>query len=499
MEYLGGTTLDHAIPVNGLPLARALKFATRIADALAKAHEAGIVHRDLKPSNVMVTPAGDVKVLDFGVAKLLEPTDDSAPTRTVALTDEGTTIGTPAYMSPEQAEGRKVDGRSDIFSFGSVLYEMVTGRKAFSGESRLSVLAKILNEEPTPPSRVSALVPLEVEKTILRCLRKDPARRYQTMADLKVALEDLATETGATAPAQSRAQSSSSSTRWALAAAAAVVVAAVGYFVSQSWRTVPAEVPLRAVPLTSLSGVVRSPSFSPDGNYVAFVWSGPKQDNPDIYIQQIGAGEPHRLTSDPANDYSPSWSPDGRAIAFLRRTGSVSDLRLIAPLGGPERKLADIRLHVPEYRSRFLTWCPDSSCVVVTDGSPNGQTDALFAVSLLTGEKRQLTDPPTTATGQWAAVDVDPAISPDGRWLIFRRDTTPFSGWLLPSAVDSRRPAASRRKVNRCGCRQTTWLAIRSGPLTVAKSCTPLVARFGGLTPSTVGRRHACPSSVRTV
>ena len=201
MEYLAGTTLDHAIPVNGLPLTRALKFATRIADALAKAHEAGIVHRDLKPSNVMVTPSGDVKVLDFGVAKLLEPTDDCGADANRRADGGGDDVGTPAYMSPEQAEGRKVDGRSDIFSFGSVLYEMVTGRKAFTGESRLSVLAKILNEEPTPPSRVSALVSIDVEKTILRCLRKDPARRYQTMADLKVALEDLIIESGPTAQA----------------------------------------------------------------------------------------------------------------------------------------------------------------------------------------------------------------------------------------------------------------------------------------------------------
>jgi eukaryotic-like serine/threonine-protein kinase len=206
MEYVGGKTLDQMIPANGLRSLQALHYAVEIADALAKAHEAGIIHRDLKPANVIVTDEGRIKILDFGLAKLLEEADSSvdAATRTAPLTEMGIVVGTVAYMSPEQAEGRKVDGRSDIFSLGSALYEMVTGRKPFTGESSLKVLTKVLNEDPVPPRQLAASISSDVEKIILRCLRKDPARRYQTMADLKVALEDVEQESGARSQVRAR-------------------------------------------------------------------------------------------------------------------------------------------------------------------------------------------------------------------------------------------------------------------------------------------------------
>src|SRR6201982_1203823 len=199
MEFVAGETLDHAIGKKGLKTREVLKYAVQIADALAAAHAAGIVHRDLKPSNVIVTPQGVVKILDFGLAKLTEAGEADAYAETMhgegsPLTEEGTILGTVAYMSPEQADGKTVDSRSDIFSFGSVLYEMATGQRAFTGGSKLSSLSAVLYKDPQPASQAGAGVPAVLDRVIARCLKKDPERRWQTMADVKVALEELRDE-----------------------------------------------------------------------------------------------------------------------------------------------------------------------------------------------------------------------------------------------------------------------------------------------------------------
>src|SRR5215470_6813787 len=203
MEYVAGETLDHLIGKKGLRVRDVLKYAIQIADALAAAHAAGIVHRDLKPSNVIVTSQGVVKILDFGLAKLSETEEADAYAETMhgdgaPLTEEGTILETAAYMSPEQADGKPVDSRSDVFSFGSLLYEMATGQRAFSGGSKLSSLSAVLYKDPQPASQAVAEVPRELDRVIARCLKKDPERRWQTIADVKVALEELRDELGAT-------------------------------------------------------------------------------------------------------------------------------------------------------------------------------------------------------------------------------------------------------------------------------------------------------------
>jgi serine/threonine protein kinase len=201
MELVDGKPLNELIPRKGMRLTEALRIAAQVADALTAAHAAGIVHRDLKPANIMVDAHGRVKVLDFGLAKLVAPTrataadDADKATRTLAaglpVTEEGMIVGSVPYMSPEQVEGRALDARSDIFSFGAVLYEMITGQRAFRGDSRISTLAAVVEKDPPPVSESSASTPPEVERVIARCLRKDVNRRSQSMADVKLALEEL--------------------------------------------------------------------------------------------------------------------------------------------------------------------------------------------------------------------------------------------------------------------------------------------------------------------
>jgi Tol biopolymer transport system component/DNA-binding winged helix-turn-helix (wHTH) protein len=338
------------------------------------------------------------------------------------------------------------DGRSALED------ALETGSRAFGEEHSHSIVHNSFTQDPAPPVRIATAVP-NVENTVLPFPRRDAARRYQPSADPNVPLEDRASETSGTERSQAL-RSFSSRQRWALVVGAGVISAAVYFGVQSRYLSTD---PLRAVPLTSLPGVVRSPSLSPDGNYVAFSWTGPKQDNPDIYVQQIGAGTHHRLTRDPNNDYSPSWSPDGRAIAFLRR-GPDGDTEVwrIAPLGGSERKIAVIKPKRSSYRPISLTWCPDSACILVIDSPRDGQPDAVFAVDLDTGEKRQLTNPQHPAQG-----DADPSVSPDGRSLIFRRDVTPFSGqfYRLPLKGQAVPDGDPVRLTSTLGAGQSSWTA----------------------------------------
>jgi serine/threonine protein kinase len=230
MEYVDGETLDRRIGSRGMRLSLALQYAAQIADALARAHGAGIVHRDLKPGNVMVDKHEQVKLLDFGLAKLGWAAEGGDVEETLAArprTAEGAIAGTVAYMSPEQAEGKAVDARSDIFSFGSLLYEMVTGTRAFQGETPMSTVSAILSKHPEPVTAKVPGLPRELERIISRCLRKDPDRRFQQMAEVKLALEDLKEEWdsgSATRPAiQKRGHRV-----WLAAGLAVVVVAAAG-------------------------------------------------------------------------------------------------------------------------------------------------------------------------------------------------------------------------------------------------------------------------------
>jgi Tol biopolymer transport system component len=284
-------------------------------------------------------------------------------------------------------------------------------------------LAAILHNEPAPINKAARdPVAAELQTLIARCLRKDPQKRVQHLDDVKLALEELKAKSSATLQPRTVA-AAPSRRRWAWAALLPVI-AGVGLFVwSRTHPPAPSE-PLEAIALTTFPGVESYPSFSPDGNHVAFSWNGPKQDNFDIYVQQIGAGSPLRLTTHPATDYDPVWSPDGNWIAFLRGEmpgrrlqSGKSELRLIHPLGGTERKLCEITIPGGLLNPAHLSWCADSNCLVTTDSTGEGKPDALFLVSLETGEKRQLTNPQPPVIA-----DTNAAVSPDGLSLVFHRN-----------------------------------------------------------------------------
>ena len=404
MEYVAGQTLDRKIGRKGMKPGELLKCAVQIADALAAAHAAGIVHRDLKPGNILVTDDGRVKILDFGLAKLIEwEGEPGRGSSTSVLTEEGRIMGTAAYMSPEQAEGKPVDARSDIFSFGSLLYEMATGRRAFQDESSVSTLSAILSQEPAP---INSGLPSELEKIIQRCLRKEPDRRSQNIADIKIALEDLKAESESGKLGQTGVQLQPKGRRTAKwVAVIALLVLAVSSLSIYLLHMQGESSSLTVIPLTNYQGITGAPSFSPDGGRVAFNWNGEKQDNTDIYIKPIGPGPARRLTTDPDDDLDPAWSPDGSLIAF-NRGGFIF---LVSPEGGPERKLTE---------GLIPSWMPNGRFLAVNWRSSPDTPYGIFLVSAETGEKVcPLTVSPSRISG-----DFNPSVSPDGQSLAFIRD-----------------------------------------------------------------------------
>ena len=416
MEYVPGRTLDALIPKTGMPIRELLRVAVHVADALAAAHEHGVVHCDLKPANVIVSSKGVVKVLDFGVAKLVGPHVDaeSTGTVTVPLQPVSATVGTPPYMSPEQAAGKPIDTRSDIFSFGAVLYEMATGRRAFARASGPETLAAVLHEQPTSPRALVATIPETLERIILRCLKKDPARRFQHASDLKVELDELRDETSAPVSATTAATARTSVRRRVSVVMATTLVAA---FAVAYWRR---NDPTPSPVITRLTSEhdTGAASFSPDGTQIAYASTGDDGTNWDIRTRILGAPEVRRLTSHPANEQFPSWSPDGTQIAFLRYEQGASygepwtvhpaAVHVISALGGVARRVSALPARAQ------LSWSPDSAWLAVATAPSTGDAPGgIHLISMATGEARAITrpEPPT--------FHLAPAFSRDGRAVAY--------------------------------------------------------------------------------
>ncbi len=330
MEYVSGKTLDRFIGHRGLTLKQAVKYAVEIADGLAAAHAAGIVHRDIKPSNIMVSEQHRVKILDFGLAKQTEQAETSQDASIAAeapLTNPGLVFGTAAYMSPEQAEGKRVDARSDIFSFGALLYEMVTGRRAFQGQSTVSIMAAVLNQQPPTPRALVATLPAELERVILRCLKKEPERRIQHMDDVKLSLEDVLQEIdspSAPAPAQKR-----TSRAW-LTAAICVAAVAVAFGAWLGRRTFQKK-QITFQRLTFQRGDILGARFASAGTFVyAAEWNGAPS---TLFSAQLGNREARNLGLPSGNIMSVSRNGN---LAILIGAGNALTQGVLAevPLGG---------------------------------------------------------------------------------------------------------------------------------------------------------------------
>jgi serine/threonine protein kinase len=419
MELVIGKTLAQVLPRHGLTTDEFFRIAIPLADAVGAAHEKGIVHRDLKPANVMLATDGRVKVLDFGLAKL-EPTIEQASSEStnLQLTGEGHVVGTAAYMSPEQAAGRTIDGRSDVFSIGVVLYEMATGVRPFTGDSQAAVISAILRDTPKPASELNASLPPLLGRIIRTCLQKDPERRYQSVKDVRNELqtlkEDLESGALAATPSVTSSPVRRRGPQLAVLALAIVALAVIAYFAFGGRRFGTSGAPATFnTQVTNAPGEEISPSISPDGKWV--VYASESSGNRDIYLQSIGGQTPINLTKNsPLSDDEPAFSPDGDHIAFYSARDGGGIL-IMGRTGESPRRLTNFG-HSP-------SWSPDGKEIVFASratANPVAGPGAseLWIVKVESRETRRLLE----------RDGLQPAWSPNGRFIAY---------WSLESAVQS--------------------------------------------------------------
>ncbi|HUP49736.1 MAG TPA: protein kinase, partial [Thermoanaerobaculia bacterium] len=401
MEYLEGESLADRLSRGPLPLEQALTVAVQIADALDKAHRRGIVHRDLKPGNIFLTRTG-AKLLDFGLAKnwaaALGPQASVLETQQKPITEQGTIVGTFHYMAPEQLEGKEADARSDIFAFGAVLYEMLTGRRAFGGKSKVSIIAAILEHDPPPITTLQPMSPPPLERLIRTCLAKDPDDRWQTAHDVGLELRWIAESGAVTLPVASRRRERWLAAGLGLAAALAAVLGALWYRAANQPLEIVASslvAPEDADFAFDLSGM----ALSPDGRKIAFPARN-AAGSVQIWVRRLSdaAAQPLAGTD---GAHAPFWSPDGRTLGFF----ASGKLKRIDASGGPPQSLADAQ------NGRGGAWGTDD--VIVFTPSTGG---ALYRIAASGGTPVAITelDQKTgESTHRW------PFLFPDGEHVLF--------------------------------------------------------------------------------
>ena len=420
MELIQGKTLSALIHEDKTDLRTLVGYLAQAAEGLAKAHSAGIVHRDLKPGNVMVSADGFAKVLDFGLAKLTEKREadvlmTNAPTA-AAVTGQGTLLGTTAYMSPEQIRGVAVDARSDVFSFGSVLYEAATRARPFVAETAVETMHKILNEKPPPVEERNPGVPAELRRVIRRCLAKSPEQRVQSMKDLAIELREVVDEWDTLTTASISGSTISEAPKvsrpnYVLIGAGLVAVVAVVLAVWALGKkpAAPAPAPFQTMKMATLTtrGDVREASISPDGRYLAYLTG--EAGHSSVRVRQIATGADLEVV--PAEDgifEGLSFTPDGNYLFYRKRrrdAPSYSALMQVASMGGASREVAF------DVDSR-ATFSPDGRSIAFGRGVPQERHTNLVVRDLAAGKERDLVrfDDPRT-------ISAAPAWSPDGRTI----------------------------------------------------------------------------------
>src|SRR5215510_4116832 len=403
MEYVEGQTLAARINSHPLKVNEIVGIGSQIADALDEAHSKGITHRDIKPANVMITPRGQVKVLDFGLAKMtraVQPISSDISTQakmtravqpissdisTQAKTEPGMVMGTVPYMSPEQALGREVDHRSDVFSLGVTLYEMTTGRLPFAGANSSETLDRILHAQPEAMARFNSDVPAELERIALKCLEKEREDRYQTIKEL---LNDLVVLKGdAVAPRATpktedfggKIKRHKLGLAVVLVAMAVIIVVAVYMASLIRHRFQAAQPAIRTLSrFTFDPGLQSEPTWSPNNDFIAY--SSDRGGNFGIWVQPISGGNPIQVTQPPAYDWQPDWSPDGTQIVF-RSEREGGGLFVVPAFGGRERKISSFGFHPqwsPDGRKVLfgITGFKPKVYVVTLDGQPPGEVQS---------------------------------------------------------------------------------------------------------------------------